>query len=579
MKQKENSPIEEQAAPHIEDDVSKTPPSQAKPFLSARPGRVLLLLGCFVVLFSVLSLRLVQLGLRHHEDLRLKASAQTRQALDRPEIHDRNGRVLALDVPTSSLYADPRNLLDVDETAEKLASVLKDLEAEELRNKLLIKRRFVWLKRYLTPDEREAIYDLGLPGLYFLREPKRFYPVGKSAAHVIGTVDNDNKGLSGLERYIDQIRSKKTAESGESPQKEVIRSGAPVKLSLDLRVQHVVVHELQRAIDLNKAKAGAALVLDIRSGEVLALISLPSFDPLKREEALKPDRLNRAMRGVYELGSVLKAFTVAMGLDEGAVQEGQRLNVSKPLKLGRFVIKDHHTTKDGTMSVGEIFTNSSNVGAAKIARKTGVDQHRAFLSRLQLLTRLRTEAGSAGYPLQPATWRLADSLSVAYGYRLSVSPLQLASSAMALFNGGNLVKPTFLRRDESQALRLGVPVLKSETSRFMRQVMRANVKQGTGRAADVVGYRVGGKTGTARKAEKGGYSQELMTSFMGIFPSESPLYLTYVMLDEPQKVKATRGQNSASANAAPLTGRIILRIAPLLGVNPQKPANRAHKPE
>jgi cell division protein FtsI (penicillin-binding protein 3) len=568
MKKREDNPIEDDKAPRQQDsDDKQLDDQQAKPVLEVKPSRVWLMLAVFVLAFGVLGARLVQLGLRHHDDLRLKASAQNRQAQDRPEIHDRRGAVLAMDVPTSSLYADPHILLDIDEAAEKLSSVLSGLDPEVVREKLVTKSHFVWIKRFLSPDERNAVYDLGLPGLFFLREPKRFYPLGKQAAHVIGTVDDDNKGLSGIEQYIDKELLDKAAK------KVGARRGAgdPVKLSIDLRVQHVIAHELQKAITLYEAKAGVGLVLDIRSGEVLALSSLPSFDPSKRAEALKPDRLNRAMRGVYELGSVMKAFTIAMGLDEGFVQEDQRFDVATPVKLGKFVIKDHHKTKDGTMSVREIFTNSSNVGAARIARKTGVDRHRAFLSRLQLLNRLRTQAGNSGLPLQPANWHLADSLSMAYGYRLSVSPLQLASSAMALFNGGNLVRPSFLRRDEKQAFSLGVPVLKSSTSQFMRSVMRENVQKGTGRAADVKGYHVGGKTGTARKAKKGGYGKELITSFMAIFPTESPRYLTYVMLDEPQKVKAARGGNSATANAAPLTGRIILRIAPLLGVNPAKP--------
>ncbi len=522
------------------------------------------MLALFIVLFGVLAGRLVQLGLRHHEDLRLKARAQTRQALDRPEIHDRHGRILALDVPTSSLYADPKILLDIDEAAEKLGTVLPRLDLDKVRKNLHTKRRFVWIRRYLTPDERKAVFDLGLPGLYFMREPKRFYPLGAQAAHVVGIVDNDNKGLSGVEAYIDRAILAKSERAAKG------HLLAPVNLSLDLRVQHVVAHELQKALELYKAKAGAALVLDIRTGEVLALSSLPSFDPLKRKQAQKPDRLNRAMRGVYELGSVLKAFTIAMGLDEGKVQEDERFDVATPIRLGRFVIKDHHKTADGTMSVREIFIKSSNVGAARIARQTGVERHRAFLSRLQLLNRLRTQAGNVGLPLQPPKWNLADSLSIAYGYGLSVSPLQLASSAMALFNGGNLVRPTFLRVDDRATYGTGIPVLKSRTSQFMREVMRANVKEGTGRAANVAGYLVGGKTGTARKAKKGGYGKELLTSFMAIFPSDRPRYLTYVMLDEPQKVKATRGQNSASSNAAPLSGKIISRIAPLLGVNPKK---------
>jgi len=537
------------------------------PVLKESPQRLTLVFLVFGLVFTVLAGRLVQLGLRHHDDLRLKAKARSNQAIARPEIHDRFGRLLAMDVPTSSLYADPKILLGVDETVEKLAVVLPSIDPEKLRNKLFTKRRFVWIKRFLTPDQRRAVYDLGLPGLYFLREPKRFYPLGAQTAHLVGTVDRDNKGLSGIERYVDEMRLDETLRA-QNPS----AGSQPVRLSIDLRVQNGMVHELQKAIARYKAIAGVGLVLDIKTGEVLALSSLPSFDPLKPAQALQPDRLNRAMRGVYELGSVLKTFTIAMGLDEGAVVEGQRLDVATPVKLGKFVIKDHHKTRDGTMSIREIFTHSSNVGAARIARKVGVDSHRAFLSRLQLLGRLRSEVGNAGLPLQPAKWHLADSLSVAYGYRLSVSPLQLASSALALFNGGNLVRPTFLRRDKGGAQMRGTPVLKSSTSRFMRSVMRANVIEGTGRAANIKGYEVGGKTGTARKAAKGGYGKQLITSFIAIFPSESPRYLTYVMLDEPQKVKATRGQNSASSNAAPLTGAIIERIAPLLGVNPQLPS-------
>ncbi len=537
------------------------------PVLKESPQRLTLVFLVFGLVFTVLAGRLVQLGLRHHDDLRLKAKARSNQAIARPEIHDRFGRLLAMDVPTSSLYADPKILLGVDETVEKLAVVLPSIDPEKLRNKLFTKRRFVWIKRFLTPDQRRAVYDLGLPGLYFLREPKRFYPLGAQTAHLVGTVDRDNKGLSGIERYVDEMRLEETLRA-QNPS----AGSQPVRLSIDLRVQNGVVHELQKSIARYKAIAGVGLVLDIKTGEVLALSSLPSFDPLKPAQALQPDRLNRAMRGVYELGSVLKTFTIAMGLDEGAVVEGQRLDVATPVKLGKFVIKDHHKTRDGTMSIREIFTHSSNVGAARIARKVGVDSHRAFLSRLQLLGRLRSEVGNAGLPLQPAKWHLTDSLSVAYGYRLSVSPLQLASSALALFNGGNLVRPTFLRRDKGGAQMPGTPVLKSSTSRFMRSVMRANVIEGTGRAANIKGYEVGGKTGTARKAAKGGYGKQLITSFIAIFPSESPRYLTYVMLDEPQKVKATRGQNSASSNAAPLTGAIIERIAPLLGVNPQLPS-------
>ena len=534
-----------------------------RPILQAAPQRLWLIMALFVLIFLVLSGRLVQLGLRHHDDLRLKASARTRQAVERPEIHDRKGRVLAMDVPTSSLYADPQILIDVDEAVEKLATVLPRFDSEKVRRSLLTKRRFVWIRRFLTPDQRKAVFDLGLPGLYFLREPKRFYPLGAQAAHLVGTVDRDNKGLSGLELYVNRLME----EARSDPEQKAPLP--PVVLSLDIRVQNAVDHEIEAAMQRYKAKGGVGLVLDIQTGEVLAMVSRPSFDPLRPREALQANHLNRAMRGVYELGSVMKSFTIAMGLDSGLVGEQDRFDVATPVKLGRFVIKDHHKTKDGTMSVSEIFTHSSNVGAARIARKVGVEGHRAFLSRLHLLQRLRTEAGNAGLPLQPSKWRLADSLSIAYGYRLSVSPLQLASAAMALFNGGNRQAPHFLRQKGERADLMGVPVLKSATSRFMRQIMRANVQHGTGRAADIKGYEVGGKTGTARKFAKGGYGKQLITSFMAIFPSNKPRYLTYVMLDEPQKVKASHMLNNASTNAAPTTGKIITRIAPLLHVYPR----------
>ena len=482
-----------------------------KPLLKAGVWRIWLVILVFIMLFATLAGRLVQLGFEHRQDQQLRTSAQKNQAVVRPEIHDRHGRLLALDVPTSSLYADPKILLDIDETVEKVAMVLPELDPAKLRAKLTTKRRFVWLRRHLTPDQRKAVFDLGLPGLYFLREQKRFYPVGAAAAHVVGTVDRDNKGLSGIERHIDEHVA--VDEYGN------VRTGkiAPIKLSMDLRVQHSVVRELQDAITLTKAQAGAGLVLDLRTGEVLALASLPSFDPQKSEQAQAPRRINRAMRGVYELGSVLKTFTIAMGLDEGAVKKGQRIDVATPITMGSYTIKDHHKTADGSLSIAEIFTHSSNVGAAKIAQKTGTQRHRAFLSRLQLLNRLHTEVGSAGRPLQPRKWTQTDSLSIAYGYRLSLSPLQLSACAMALFNGGNLVKPSFLKRRDEGGGNAGIPVLKSSTSAFMRHVMRANVKHGTGRAADAEGYRVGGKTGTARKVKKGAYSKQLITSFIAIF--------------------------------------------------------------
>lgn len=543
-------------------------PSKKSLLLRRAGGRLPVLTGVLALLFLVLAARLVQLGLAQEEERRVQASARTEQARWRPELVDRNGSILAIDVPTSSLYADPEQLIGVDETAEKLAAVLPGTDAEELRTNLSAKKRFQWVKRYLAPDERSAVFDLGLPGLDFLEEPKRFYPLGPLTAHVTGYVDVDNKGLAGMEHALDVTAQKKNEVAIA-----LDAAGGAVALSIDVRVQHAVDIELREAMQRYEAKAAVGIVLDIDTGEILALASLPSFDPLNRAEALQPEHLDRARRGVYELGSVLKCFTVAMGIDENAVSPVERIDVATPLKLGPFAIKDEHATGNGTMSIEEVFIHSSNVGAARIARKVGVDRHRAFLSRLGLLERMQTEAGAAGLPLQPATWKLADSLSIAFGYRLSASPLQFAAASMALFNGGVYRPVTFLRRPADLPLSPGLPVLKSDTSQMMRRFMRANVERGTGRLADVPAYRVGGKTGTARKVKSGAYSSELVTSFLAIFPAESPRYLTYVVLDEPQKTAAARRQNTASVNAAPLTARLIERIAPFLGVKPEMRAD------
>jgi cell division protein FtsI (penicillin-binding protein 3) len=553
------------------------PDSPAGPVAAAAPagllrggtGRLPLVTAIAALLFLVLAGRLVQLGLDHRDDGAGQPGVGTPPALPRPELTDRRGNLLAIDVPTSSLYANPLQLISIDETAEKLVRALPELDVETLRKDLSARKRFVWIKRYLTPDERRKVFDLGLPGLEFIEEAKRFYPVGPLAAHVTGYVDAENKGVAGMEKAIDAAPqlARATPAGGSGG------VGDPVALSIDLRVQHAVEAELKAALERYSAKAAVGIVLDIDSGEILALSSLPSFDPQSPAEALQPDRLDRARRGVYELGSVLKCFTIAMGLDEGAFTLEDRIDVATPLKLGTFAIKEHHLPADGTMSLEDIFIRSSNVGAARIARKVGIERHRAFMSRLGLLDRLNTEAGATGQPLQPANWQLADSLSIGFGYRLSVSPLQLAASAVALVDGGSLRPVTFLRRPAGQQPAAGLPVLKSETSTILRRFMRDNVEKGTGRLADVPGYRVGGKTGTARKVKSGGYSDELTTTFLGIFPAESPRYLTLVVLDEPQPLPQAVDRNDASQNAAPTTARIIERIAPFLGVKPVLPAD------
>jgi cell division protein FtsI (penicillin-binding protein 3) len=475
----------------------------------------------------------------------------------RPDILDRHGRLLATDIKGATLYADPAKVIDIDELAELVTSVLTDVDAKTLRAKLRAGGRFVRIKRELTPKQQEEIHELGLPGLAFIEEYRRVYPMGATASHVVGLVDVDNRGLAGIEKFID-----------DNPQL-TMRDEEAVTISLDLGAQYVVREELSRAIKAYHAKAAAGIVMDVHSGEVLALASLPDYDPNRREEALNKDRLNRIGFGVYEMGSVFKVFTVAGVLDMGLASMRSHYDASSPIHYASFTIDDFHG-QHRSLSVPEVFIYSSNIGAAKMALEMGVDRHRAFLKKLGLMSRVSTEIGESAAPIIPTHWQKLNTMTIAFGHGLSVTPIQLAASTLPLVNGGIAVAPTFLPRSREEGIVGGTRVLKSDTSATMLKLMRLNVLKGTGKRATADGYRVGGKTGTAEKVVGGRYSTSaLLTSFLSTFPTDAPEYLVLVMLDEPQRVPESSNQATAGVNAAPTAGKIIERIAPILGVAPR----------
>ena len=475
----------------------------------------------------------------------------------RPDILDRHGRLLATDIKGATLYADPAKVIDIDELAEQVTSVLTDVDAKTLRAKLRAGGRFVRIKRELTPKQQEEIHELGLPGLAFIEEYRRVYPMGATASHVVGLVDVDNKGLAGIEKFID-----------DNPQLTMSDDQA-VTISLDLGAQHVMREELSSAIKVYHAKAAAGIVMDVHSGEVLALASLPDYDPNRREQALDKDRLNRVGFGVYEMGSVFKVFTVAGVLDMGLASMRSHYDASSPIHYASFTIDDFHG-QHRSLSVPEVFIYSSNIGAAKMALEIGVDRHRAFLKKLGLMSRVSTEIGDSAAPIIPTYWQKLNTMTIAFGHGMSVTPLQLAASTLPLVNGGIAVAPTFLPRSREDGMAGGSRVLKSETSSAMLKLMRLNVLKGTGKRANADGYRVGGKTGTAEKVVGGHYSTStLLTSFLSTFPTDAPEYLVLVMLDEPQRVAESSNQATAGVNAAPTAGKIIERIAPILGVAPR----------
>jgi cell division protein FtsI (penicillin-binding protein 3) len=528
------------------------PPSGRLYFLT------LAVLGCFVaVAWQLTSLaRGITTGGRM-----MTAENQIRHAVSRPDIVDRNGLVLASDIRVYWLFADPAQILDADETVERLSRVLKGAELDGLREKLRSQSRFVWVKRGLTPRDANAVHNLGLPGLYLLQEPQRVYPAGSTAVHVLGHTNVDNEGLAGIEKFIDSQPgiAAAPADFGARPR---------VKLSLDLRLQHAVHEELTSAQTIFQAKGIGSIVMDVTSGEVLAMAGLPDYDPNRREDALQKGLHNRFYYDAYELGSVFKSLTIAMGLDSGLVQPEQEIDVLTPLRIGRFTLRDHYA-RSRFVTIEDVFTRSSNTGAARIALQVGQAGQKAYLEKFGLLHPLTTELGPTARPLIPNPWRNINTITAAYGHGISVPPFAFATAAAALVNGGYRIEPTFLPRSRSEGRARAVKVLSPDTSAAMRRMFALNVEKGTGKRAKVEGYRVGGKTGTAWKPGVGGYSRDVITSFIAAFPMDDPQYLVLVVIDEPQA--AEQGQKTeAGYNAAPTAGNIIRRIGPMLGIAPAR---------
>ena len=522
--------------------------------------------------FSAVAGQLVRLAMSGQGSLRLQASEPIVKSYARPDIVDRRGRLLATDLGAHSLYADPVLVLDPDEAAEKLALIFPALDAADLRGQLADRsRRFVWIKRGLTPAMAQHIHDLGLPGLMFRTEPKRSYPQGRLAGHILGSVGIDNRALSGVERHIDEAFGLESGLSGDVERR-------PVALTIDLGVQHGLEQELAAGVAEFGARAAAAVILDVDSGAVLAAASLPDVDPARGVEALEPERIDRLQVATYELGSIFKAFTVAMALDLGLVVPDSVIDVRVPLQIGRFLIRDLHGA-GRPLTVREIFVQSSNVGAGRLAQMIGRPRQRAYLARLGITDQLRTEAALVAAPRLPEYWGEAELVTIAYGHGLAVAPLQVAAAAAALVNGGFRVRPHFVATLPGAApAPLARPrVLSSETSRMMREIMRRNVTQanGTGRRADVPGFEVGGKTGTAEIARAGGYQKKaVVASFLAAFPMSAPRYLLLVSLIEPRPQTDQTGQGpaiqiTAGINAAPVAARVIARTAPLLGIIPR----------
>ncbi len=519
----------------------------------------------FLAIYAVIGGRLIMFAVGGDSHGARRTAAQDAIATARPDIVDRNGEVLATDVKAPSLFGEPRRIIDKDEAIELLTATLPDLDTGEVRDRLSSKKGFVWLKREITPLQQQEIHRLGIPGIGFLRENKRVYPTGNEVAHLIGLVNIDNQGIAGMEKWLDNNGLADLHRAGFATD----RLQRPVELSVDLRVEHALRDELLRAKEKYKAKAASGLVSNVKTGEIVAMVSLPDFDPNNPREAHDPDRINRLTTGVYEMGSTFKALTLAMALDSGKANLGTMFDARGALHYGKFAIHDTHPL-GRSISLSEVFTFSSNVGAARIALAQGVEAHKAFLRKMGQLDRLRTELPESASPIVPKRWSELNTITIAFGHGLSVAPLQAVMGINAVMNGGYLIPPTFLKRSEEEARALAKKVIKSETSEKMRYLMRLNAEIGTAKQADVKGYYIGGKTGTSEKVVNGRYSRkQVLNSFTAIVPADNPQFQVLVMLDEPKPLPETHGFITSGWNAVPTGGKVIARIAPLLGLEPR----------
>jgi cell division protein FtsI (penicillin-binding protein 3) len=478
---------------------------------------------------------------------------------ERGDIVDRDGEPLARTIDAWAIALQPGRVIgDKLELARHLAQLMPEHSEEQYFALLKSGKPFFYLRRRASPALVEAVNALGEPGLAIQSEPDRLYPQTSLAAHVLGYTDIDGHGVAGMERAFDSYLSNPETRS------------TPLTLSIDSRVQQALEHELQDALTTFSAIGAAGVIMDVHTGEVLAMTSLPEINPNAPGAATPEERFNRATQGVYELGSTFKPFTFAMAMDSGVIKSfGQQYNCPEVLAAYGHLVHDTHPF-GRICTVAEIMEESSNIGAAQIADQLGTQRQKYWLGKMGFTGPVPIEIKERGRALTPgARWGPFETMTVGFGQGIAVAPLQLAMGYATLFNGGVYHPPTLLKIGPAHPLPPGKRVFSEDTSDRMRALLRLVVMKGTGRKADAPGYRVGGKTGTAQKLINGRYSQTInITSFAGVFPMDDPRYVIVVMLDEPKATPETFGFTTAGWNVAPVVSRTISRIAPMLGVQP-----------
>jgi cell division protein FtsI (penicillin-binding protein 3) len=550
-------------------------------------GRLLIAAAGFTVLFGAVGVKLTLATVLDPMQPRLRAAPTVPSAepqVARAAITDRNGEVLAVSLRVTELYANPQEINDPAAAADRLLTVLPNLDRERLIERISQRMvgdserpvQFAYIQRNLTPRQTQAVNNLGVPGFHFRPAERRFFPQGASAAHVIGHVDVDGRGIAGVERgFEERLRS----------------NHQPLRLSIDVRVQVALRDAVQAAIADFNGIGGAGVIMDVQTAEVIAMVSLPDFDAsdpmsLVRRPGTPNGRIdrrsasqdtdptfNRATVGVYEPGSTFKLFNAAIGLEAGVVNIWGGYDASRPIRIGRFQIDDFKG-KHRWLALPEILAYSSNIASAHLGSAIGPARQREFMQRFGMLARLEVELPERARPLYPSQsgWRDINAMTIAFGHGISVSPLHVVTGVSALVNGGLYRQPTLMAQAPGTA-REGTRVISERTSETMRRMMRLVVTDGSGKGAEVAGYFVGGKTGTAQKVgPRGGYLEnKRIAAFVGAFPMNQPRFAMYVMVDEPKPNARSHGYATAGWVAAPAAGAVIRRVAPILGMVPETP--------
>jgi cell division protein FtsI (penicillin-binding protein 3) len=532
-------------------------------------GRLLVVGVFFLCAFILVGGRMSVLASSEPEEPRAAVAGASIIA-QRADITDRNGRILATNLTTHALYAQPPLMVDHARAARELARIFPDLDEAKLLEQFSGNRKFLWIKRRISPEQMQAVHDIGDPGLLFGPREMRLYPNGKLASHVLGGASFGREGVDSAE-IIGVAGVEKTFDAYL---RDPANDGRPLELSLDLSVQAVVEQVLAGGMRLMNAKGATAILMDAHTGEIISMASLPDFDPNDRPplptsgDPSDSPLFNRAVQGVYELGSTFKIFPVAQAIEDGIVNPSTIIDTRGPMRWGRFRISDFRSYGP-EMTVEQVIVKSSNIGTARIAQMMGIEKQQEFLGRLGFLEPTPVELVEApnARPLVPRNWSEISMLTISYGHGLSASPLHLATAYATITNGGVRVRPTLVKR---QGMEPGEQVISPQTSAIARDMLRKTVTEGTATFGDVEGYEVAGKTGTADKPRRTGgyYDDKVITTFASIFPASDPKYVLVVTLDEPVDTMGTEPRRTAGWTAVPVAAEIIRRVAPLMGLAP-----------